>query len=320
MITRLLASLGRRAPLILAFGIFIGLALPDLAGFVRPLLTPSVFCMLVVTMLRIDWPTVGMHMRSPARLTLSLGWVMIACPAIMALLVAPLDLPPGLKMAMVLYAAAPPLLTAPALALFAGLDGALALIVVVAAMFIYPVVLPPLAFALLGIDLAVGAIDLMLRLVLLIGGAFGLAMMIRHLAGLPRIAELKHHLDGGLVVLMIVFAIATMDGIAARALAEPAFVATFVAAVFAVNLGLQALTMLGFWRMEAIPRTTLGLVAGNRNLALLTAALGSAVDPDLFLYFAIGQLPIYLLPILLLPVYRQLIKLRQGGVAGRKNI
>ena len=225
MITRLLASLGRRAPLILASGIFIGLALPDLAAFVRPLLTPSVFCMLVITMLRIDWPTVGLHMRSPARLTLSLGWVMILCPAAMALLVAPLDLPPGLKMAMVLYAAAPPLLTAPALALFAGLDGALALIVVVAAMFVYPVVLPPLAFALLGIDLAVGAIDLMLRLALLIGGAFGLAMLIRLRAGNPRIAELKHHLDGGLVVLMIVFAIATMDGIAARAMAEPAFVA-----------------------------------------------------------------------------------------------
>lgn len=320
MITHFLASLGRRAPLILALGIFIGLALPDLAAFVRPLLTPSVFCMLVITMLRIDWPTVGTHMRSPARLTLSLGWVMILCPTVMALLVAPLDLPSGLKIAMVLYAAAPPLLTAPALALFAGLDGALALIVVVVAMFIYPVLLPPLAFTLLGIDLAVGAIDLMLRLALLIGGAFGLAMLIRLRAGLARIAELKHHLDGGLVMLMIVFAIATMDGIAARAMAEPAFVATFVAAVFAVNIGLQGFTMVGFWRLEAIPRTTLGLVAGNRNLALLTAALGSAVDPDLFLYFAIGQLPIYLLPMLLLPAYRWLTRQRTAASQKKKII
>lgn len=306
MLARLLATLGRRAPLILALGIFIGLASPGLAAYARPLLTPSVFAMLVVTMLRIDWPKVIEHARRPGRLGLVQGWVLIGCPLLMMLLVAPLDLPPGLKAAMVLYAAAPPLLTAPAIAVFSGLDSALALIAVVAAMFLYPIVLPPLALALLGIDLEVGTADLMLRLAGLIVGAFLLAMAIQKLAGKPRIKALSFHLDGMLVVLMIIFAIAAMDGVAARAIAEPGFVLMFVLASFAVNLGLQALSLLVFFPLPRITRTTIALITGNRNFALLMAALGTSADPDIFLYFAIGQLPIYLLPVVLQPVYRRL--------------
>ncbi|KZD12169.1 hypothetical protein AUP43_17160 [Oceanibaculum pacificum] len=306
MLARLLATLGRRAPFILALGIFIGLALPGLAAFVRPLLTASVFAMLVITMLRIDWPKVIEHSRRPTRLLTFQLWVLIGCPVLVMLAVAPLDLPPGLKTAMVLYAAAPSLLSSPAIAVFSGLDSALALIVVIGTMFLYPFVLPPLALALLGIDLQIGAADLMIRLVLLVGGAFGLAMGIRKLAGEQRVKDIGFHLDGMLVVLMILFAIATMDGIAARAIAEPGFVAMFVIAVFAVNLGMQAVSMLVFFPLHRIARTTVALVTGNRNLALLMAALGTAADPDVFLYFAIGQLPIYLLPMLMQPVYRRI--------------
>jgi BASS family bile acid:Na+ symporter len=52
---------------------------------------------------------------------------------------------------------------------------------------------------------------------------------------------------------------------------------------------------------------TVGLVGGNKNMAVVWASLGAAANsPDLLLYFACAQLPIYLLPAALAPIYRRL--------------
>ena len=51
---------------------------------------------------------------------------------------------------------------------------------------------------------------------------------------------------------------------------------------------------------------TVGLVSGNRNLALILAALAGSTNFDLLLFFAVGQIPIYILPALLAPLYRRL--------------
>jgi BASS family bile acid:Na+ symporter len=42
-------------------------------------------------------------------------------------------------------------------------------------------------------------------------------------------------------------------------------------------------------------------------MGLLLAVLPAATHPDILLYFAIGQLPMYLLPALLTPLYRRLL-------------
>ncbi len=44
---------------------------------------------------------------------------------------------------------------------------------------------------------------------------------------------------------------------------------------------------------------TLALVAGNRNMALVLGAAPAAFEPDGFLFLAMLQFPIYLLPALL---------------------
>ena len=54
------------------------------------------------------------------------------------------------------------------------------------------------------------------------------------------------------------------------------------------------------------PRTagTLALIAGNLNMALVLGEAPAAFEPDTFLFLALLQFPIYLLPVLLRPVYR----------------
>jgi BASS family bile acid:Na+ symporter len=53
---------------------------------------------------------------------------------------------------------------------------------------------------------------------------------------------------------------------------------------------------------------SVGFSSGNRNMALLLAVLPAGVNPDIPLYFALGQLPIYVLPAALTPLYRRILR------------
>ena len=53
---------------------------------------------------------------------------------------------------------------------------------------------------------------------------------------------------------------------------------------------------------------TAGYCSNGRNNALLMAVLPAAADPDIFLFIAAVQVPIYVIPILLQPIYRRLLR------------
>ena len=48
------------------------------------------------------------------------------------------------------------------------------------------------------------------------------------------------------------------------------------------------------------------MIAGNRNIGLMLTATGFAVPDMAWLYFALAQFPIYLLPHLLKPLAKRL--------------
>jgi len=66
------------------------------------------------------------------------------------------------------------------------------------------------------------------------------------------------------------------------------------------------LTALVFLKTGRARAFAIGLIAGNRNIGLMLAATGFAVPDDAWLYFALAQFPIYLLPHLLKPLARRL--------------
>jgi BASS family bile acid:Na+ symporter len=51
-----------------------------------------------------------------------------------------------------------------------------------------------------------------------------------------------------------------------------------------------------------------GLMSGNRNMALYLAVLPAGTDPRILLFFGLCQLPLFLSPFLLRPVYRRLLR------------
>ncbi len=106
---------------------------------------------------------------------------------------------------------------------------------------------------------------------------------------------------------MLVFAIAIMDGVTLRLMAEPLFVIALLAISCAVSAVLQAVTAVGFLWLGRRAAFTVGFLAGNRNMGLLLAVLPAGLHPDIALYFALAQFPIYMLLGLLKPLYGKLM-------------
>ena len=76
------------------------------------------------------------------------------------------------------------------------------------------------------------------------------------------------------------------------------------ALAFALALAMIALTALVFLRAGPARAFAIGLIAGNRNIGLMLAATGFVVPDLAWLYFALVQFPIYLLPHFLKPLAR----------------
>jgi BASS family bile acid:Na+ symporter len=306
MMVRLLALLGRHGTWFLAVGLFIGLVLPPLATLVRPALNVLIFLLTAAAFLGIDWPALAAHARRPLMLALVLAWTLVAAPVVTALAARALGLPPPLAQGLVLWAASPPLISVPAIALLLGLDGALALILMVSGIFLMPFTLPPLVLGLIGLKLGVGIVALMRSLVMFIGGAALLAAALRRLIGTERLRRHALELSGLNVLILLLFAIGIMDGVSALLLARPQQVLFYAATALGASLALQALSFAAFAFLPRRSALTVGLVGGNNNMAVVWASLGAAATPELTLFFAVVQLPIYVLPAVLKPVYRRL--------------
>jgi bile acid:Na+ symporter, BASS family len=304
-LTRPLAWLGRHAGAAIAAGVFLGLLVPPLAALCRPLLVPAILLPFVVALLRVDRAAIAAGLRVPLLPTVAVAWVLLASPAIVAGAARALGLAEPLAAILTTAAAAPPIMAASALALLLGLDVALAVLATVAASALAPFTLPPLALHLAGLPLEFDALSLLVRLAAMVGGCFVVAALLRR-ALTPAWLDARADLLGGFAVLgLIVFAVGIMDGVAARLAREPGPVLGYLAAAFALNVGLQALTALAMSPFGLRAALTLGLLAGNNNLGLVLAATAGAATESFVLFVAVAQFPIYLLPALQRPLYRR---------------
>ena len=303
----------RHARLLLAVSLFIGIALPPLAALLRPVLAGSVAALLFLAMLRVGWRGLIEHVRRPAVVALGLLWLLAGRALLMWAAVAPLRLPPGIEDALVLMAAAPPIMSAPALAPLLGLDAGLSLVLVSLATLLAPLTVPSAAAWLAGAALEIDLSAFTLRIALIIFGSVGAAVVVRTALGEARVARAAPIVDAASVLLLLSFAVAIMDGIGPLLLMRPFFVAAMIAGSYVANLGLQAVGAAVFARLGRSPALTLGFLGGNCNMAVLLAALPPTADRDTLLWFALAQFPIFTLPALLARPYRWLLSPESSG-------
>jgi len=304
-----LAWLGRQGTRAVAASLFIGIMVPPLAALLKPTFPYALFALLCLAFLRVDPVDVRAHFSRPLLIAAAAAWMMLATPVLIGLSLVVLgaeERAPGLYVAMILQAAAPPVISAPALAAMMGLDAALSLATLVVCTALTPLTAPVFGALFVGPGLAISPYALGAKLFAMLASAAIVAALVRRFGGSEWVDAQKERIDGMSVIALFAFAVALMDGVLVGILNEPLKVLGLTVLSFTLSLGLAGLTAVVFARLGAAQALALGLAAGNRNMGLMLAAAGTAVPDLTWLYFALAQLPIYLMPAMLKPLARRL--------------
>jgi BASS family bile acid:Na+ symporter len=295
-----------RGAALLAGSIFLGLFVPPLASAARGAITPIVFLLMVLVLLRVDPAQVIAYLRRPLLVAALLVWLLVASPIIFWALFRLFGITHPFAAGLVIVATGCAATSSPAFARLVGLDGEIALVVAMLSTLILPFTAPPLALGLLGIDLAISISGLMLRLVLLVGVPLLISLALRRLMGRAMLDRWGRAVDGAVVLLVVLYGFGVMDGVLARLIAAPALVLSGILAAFAGSLAMNAMTALAFAGFGQWVALSAGLMAGNRNMALYLAVIPATADPHIILTFVLFQFPLFLSPFLLKPIYERI--------------
>lgn len=308
--------IGRQGTWAGAASLGLGLLIPPLAAALKPIFAAAIFLLLVVSFLRVDPSELRARFSSPLLVALASLGIMVVIPVLCGLLL-PLagigKIEPAIALGIMMYLAAPPIMSSTAFAAFLRLDTALTLAVLIVCAALTPLLAPFVIEHFAGGVLQLDASQLALRLVGIIAGAFVVASAIRRWFGNAVIAENKGTVDGFSVLLLILFGITAMDGVTARAIREPLLIVGLTALVFALAIGIYAITTLIFWREGLKKSLALGFSSAHRNMGVMVAAAGSGLPELTWIYFAVAQFPIYLLPALAAPLVHRLMDRRLPG-------
>ena len=98
-------------------------------------------------------------------------------------------------------------------------------------------------------------------------------------------------IDFAHVLTLALVATAVVDGVAVKAVYDPAFVGLCVLCAVLLNPLLQLLGASLLVKSGFTTALTVGMLAGSRNVALLIAVAGAGAQGDLLVFLAIAQLP-----------------------------
>jgi len=305
MIAAALRLLGKHARWTLPVGVCTGIVFPALAEALQSLVLTAMIGMITVSLLRLEWSALIATLRQPARI----GWItvctMVISPVAVWLLARVGVIPEAFTVLSVLQAASAPIGSAAAFALFLGIPGHLSMAGTVVMTLMLPVTLTATASLLLpsfGITVDLG--QFFVRVTLSALAPFVITLLVRKLVGEATLRRVDPELAGLNVVLLVLFAIAIMNGVTATFLERPAFILALFAwscfaAVFWHSAGYTLLRAKGF--ENALSSS---LLMGNRNLGLTLAVTAGTAGEAFQMYAGLAQIPLFCAPLLLSGVLR----------------
>lgn len=305
-----LTWIGTHGTKIMASSVAIGLLIPPLAALVKPTLIVWIFALVVGSIVRVDFSRAKQTLVNPAKLIAGLIFIMGITPVLMlGLLWLGLSdvVAPGIALGLVLLAGTSSINSTPAIAALLGLNTGLALTITLFGMALAPFTLYLLVTQMEHSAFLFDPIDMLIRLGLMIAFGFAAALIIRRIIGIETIQSKAKTLDGINVLLMVMFAIGVMDGVTASFLENPAHILTITAYAFATSVLLLIVTTLIFWPWDKMAAATIGLASGNPNTGIIIGAIGLLLPQDTWFLFAVLQLPIFLMPSILKPIYQRLL-------------
>jgi ACR3 family arsenite transporter len=277
----LFAFFARNGRLMLVAGLLVGIALPDLALFLRPAIAPMIVALLFLAVLRLgpQGLKAGLSgLRGAAVLALVLQLALPLAAAALFALAGILTHP--LATGVVLALAAAPITGSPNITL---------MVFFVMPAFGSPLGVARAALELLAVIAVAGGVATALRSFGIVRGTTGSILVMDGLAALLL----------GLVV------IGLMSAMGPALWNEPGDLALALGVVFALNIPLQLLASSIARRSNPEAAPGIGIVAGNRNLALFLSVLPPATVDQLLLFVGCFQVPMYLTPFVLARWYRR---------------
>lgn len=295
-----LAWVGRHARLILLSGLFAVPLLPTPPGLLQPLLPVLVSVLIGLALCRLYLPALLADLAEPRflpALMLGIALFQIVAAGLFYALGWVLGFGSALLMVVTVFAVAPTLTSAPNIALMLGYDARMTLFWTLASTFLAPLTIP-LALEVTGLALEIDPVRIALNVALILAGGIGLGFILRRGLGPNRIAREGAALDGLSALVMLAFLFPLLEGVLPEIAAQPMRAMGLAALALSLNLGCNLLIRSGAIRFFSRPRArALGLIFGNRNIAIMLAALPH--DPTLSLFVALAQIPIYSSPIIL---------------------
>lgn len=292
----------RHAPILMILGVLIGLALPSVAATARPWVVPITIVLVLLSFLRIDPARLRMSFRSPGHLVAVAAAILLGMPLVAGLGAWLAGAPPWMVTGLALAAAAPPLSSAAAFALLLRIDAAEVTAISIPATFLSPLTVWLVTSYVPGMESAVNASGLALRLGVIIGVAFAAAYAIRYVAGEAWVERAAPAVDSAILALMMLVGIGVMNDINVALSGNLVGWLLILLATWMVLLASFLLVGLTFHRSGRDRALAAAVAGGFRNMALMVAAVSTTVGPEVLLVVITAQLPLFISPLLLRPV------------------
>jgi len=308
MVMKVLRWSARNGKAWLVVGLLAGLLLPDLAAILRPWLREIVAFLLFLTAFRIG-PGAAFGAVAEARrafvfaAAFQLVMPLAAIGAFAALGLADTSV----ALVLILMMAAPSITGSPNFAILLGHDPTPALRLLIVGTALFPLTVLPVLWFNPGLGDRAEVIGAAVRLIAIIAGAVAAGFALRWAAARELSDDRRDALDGFSVIMLAVIVIGLMSALGPALRTSPQEVLLWLAVAFGANFGLQIATYLVLRAIGDDRRAApVGIAAGNRNIALFLVALPPEVMDPLLIFIGCYQLPMYLTPILLKPLYRPL--------------
>ncbi len=302
-------ALARHGRMLLIAGLVLGIAFPALAREMEPLIVPLIMVMLVIAAARIGPFEARLRPAALPRallMTVTLQTLMpLAGIAALAAL-GVLDRPWALGVVLALAGA--PITGSPGLAILSRADPVPALRQVVLGTALLPLTVLPVFWLMPVLEAPLDMLGAAARLlaIILVSGAVGFWLHSRVAA--LRAPEGRAALDGAMALNMAVVVIALMAAVGPALWAGEAALWWLLVLVLGLNFASQfavAGTARALGAGAAAP--AMGIVAGNRNLAIFLGALPPDIVASVMLFVGVYQVPMYLTPLVMTGIYRRMV-------------
>ncbi|HFC04066.1 MAG TPA: hypothetical protein ENJ55_00050 [Rhizobiales bacterium] len=303
MLLKLCAKHGR---LILVASLVTGLLSKDLARLIEPHIGILIALLLFTACLRVG-PQQAMGAFAYIGKSLIFTIILqVALPLLVALLAKVLGIHNTLVFALVLFTAAPALSGSPHLVALMGFDPAPALRQLVISTALLPLTVLPVFLFLPELGSAAVIVSSVVRLLMVIAMAAIAAFTIRMTILKTLDTGQVELIDGASTIFMAIIVVGLMAAIGKEFATNPYNVLTTLAAAIVANFGLQIVTTIAVSKTGGSPWTVpIGVIAGNRNVALFLTALPIDAIQPLLLFIACYQIPMYLTPLVMQRFYRR---------------